>query len=74
MNFVPTHATHSYSAGLIKDMVNRTSRNFRMVFPDVGLTTWTFAALVVGFKPSAAVEDELAAEVTLQVTGQPTLA
>ncbi len=74
LNFIPTHATHSYSAGLIKDLVNRTKRNFKLVFPDGGSTTWTFAALVVGVKPSGPVEDELSAEVTLQVTGQPTLA
>lgn len=74
LNFIPTNATQSYSAGLIRDMVNRTKRNFRIVFPDGGSTTWTFAALVTNFKPSAAVEDELMAEVTLQVSGQPTLA
>ena len=74
LNFIPTDATHSYSAGLIDDMVTRTRRNFQLVFPDSESTTWEFAALVTGFKPSAGVEDELAAEVTLQVTGQPTLA
>ena len=74
LNFIPTHATHSYSAGLVKDLVNRTKRNFKLVFPDGGSTTWTFAALVTGFKPSGPVEDELSAEVTLQVTGQPALA
>jgi len=74
LNFIPTNATQSASTGLIRDMVNRTRRNFRLVFPDAGSTTWTFAALVTGFKPSAAVEDELLAEVTLQITGQPTLA
>ena len=58
----------------IEDMVNRTRRNFQLIFSDTGATTWAFAALVTGFKPSAAVEDELLAEVTLQVTGQPTLA
>lgn len=74
LNFIPTHATHSYSAGLIKDMVNRTRRNFKLVFSDTGATTWTFAALVTGVKPSGPVEDELQAEVKLTVTGQPTLA
>ena len=73
LNFIPTHATHSYSAGLVRDLVNRTKRNFQLVFPDSGTTTWQFAALVTGFKPSGPVEDELSAEVTLQVTGQPTL-
>lgn len=74
LNFIPTNATQSYSSGLIEDMVNRTKRNFQIIFSDTGATTWAFSALVTGFKPSAAVEDELLAEVTLQVTGQPTLA
>lgn len=74
LNFIPTNATQSYSAGLIEDMVNRTKRNFQLVFSDTGATTWLFTALVTAFSPSAAVEDELMAEVTLQVTGAPTLA
>lgn len=74
LNFIPTNATHSYSSGLIDDMVSRTRRNFQLVFSDSGATTWKFAALVTGFKTAAAVGDELAAEVTLQITGQPTLA
>ena len=64
----------SYTSGLIEDMVGRTKRNFQLIFSDTGATTWAFTALVTGFKPSAGVEDELLAEVTLQVTGQPTLA
>lgn len=74
LNFIPTHPTHSFSAGLIKDQVNRTKRNFRLVFSDVAATTWGFAALVNKVKPTSPVEDELAADVTLQVSGQPTLA
>ncbi len=74
LNFIPTNATHSHTSGLINDMVDRTKRNFQLVFPTTSPTTWAFTALVTGFKPSAGVEDELLAEVTLQVTGQPTLA
>ena len=73
LNFIPTHATLSPSTGLVKLLRSRTLRNFRLVFPDVAATAWTFAALVVGFKPSGPVEDELSAEVTLQVSGEPTL-
>ena len=74
LNFIPTNATQSYTAGLIKDMLARTKRNFQLIFSDTGSTTWAFTALVTGFKPSSAVEDELMAEVTLQITGAPTLA
>jgi predicted secreted protein len=74
IGFVPTHATHSYSAGLIKDMVNRTKRNFKLVFPDTGATTWTFSAFVTKFQPKAKVKGKLEASVGLEITGQPTLA
>ena len=74
VNFVPTAATHSYSSGLLKDMVNKTKRNFQLVFPNVGNTTWTFAAFVTGFETEAAVKGKLKAAITLKITGQPTLA
>ena len=72
--YQPTHATHSYSAGMLKDAVNRTKRNFQLVFPDAGATTWTFAALVTAFNPSAPVDGLLTADITLKVSGKPTLA
>ena len=74
LNFIPSNATQNYSAGLLKDMTDRTKRNFQIIFPTTSPTTWAFTALVTAFKPSAAVEDELTAEVSLQITGAPTLA
>jgi predicted secreted protein len=73
LNFIPTEATHDASTGLIADMVARTKRNFQLVFPDVGSTTWSFAALVTGFEPKEPIDEKLSADVTLTVTGQPTL-
>jgi hypothetical protein len=74
LNFVPTEATHNPSTGLIADMKNRVKRNFKLVFPNAGATTWSFAALVTKFEPGEPVEGSLNAAVTLQVSGQPTLA
>ncbi len=74
LNFIPTESTHNASTGLIKDMVDRVVRNFQMVFPDTGNTTWSFAALVTSFSPAAPIDEKLSAEVTLKVTGKPTLA
>ena len=74
INFVPTGATHSYSTGLIHDLVNRTVRNFKLVFPNISATTWAFAALVTGFEPKEPIDDKLSASVTLTLTGKPTLA
>lgn len=74
INYDPAGATHNATTGLIRDMVNRTKRNFKVVFPNGGSTTWTFGAFVTGFEPDAPVQGKLAAKVTLEISGQPTLA
>jgi predicted secreted protein len=74
VNFKPTHATHSYTQGLIKDMKDRTLRNFKLVFTDSGNTTWSFAALVTAFEPAEPVDEKLSANITLDISGLPTLA
>lgn len=74
INYIPTDTTHDATSGLLSAMQNRTVKNFQLVFPDSGNTTWSFAALVTGFEPSADVSDKLAASVTLKITGEPTLA
>jgi len=74
INFIPTNSTHSYSAGLLKDMVDRTQRNFQIVFPDQGNTTWEFTALVTSFQCTEAIDDVIKASITLKLTGRPTLA
>jgi len=74
IQYDPAGATHDASTGLIADMVARTLRNFQLVFPDTGTTTWAFAAFVTGFEPGAPVAGKLTASVTLSGSGQPTLA
>ncbi len=74
INYVPTETTHDAGTGLIADMIARTVRNFQLVFPDSGTTTWSFPALITAFEPAEPVDDRLMAEVTLKVAGQPTLA
>lgn len=74
INWVPTGATHSFTTGLVKDMVNRTRRNFQLVLPNIGATTWAFSAFVKAFSAKAPVKGELGADVTLDITGKPTLA
>lgn len=73
INFVPTDATHGYSSGLLADMINRTRRNFQLVFPDSGSTTWLIPGIVTAFEPSADPGDVLQASVTIKVSGPPTL-
>jgi predicted secreted protein len=74
INFIPTEATHSYSAGLLRDFVNRTRRNFQLVFPDGFNTTWTCPCNIQDFKTQAPIDGVLKADCTLKVAGKPTLA
>lgn len=74
INYVPTDGTQDASTGLLADMIARIVRNFQLIFPDVGTTTWSFAALITAFEAAEPVDDRLSAEVTLKLTGQPTLA
>lgn len=74
INYVPTEGTHDAGTGLLADMIARTVRNFNLIFPDTGATSWRFPALVTAFEPAEPVDDRLSAEITLKVAGQPTLA
>lgn len=73
INFIPTDTTHGYSTGLLKDMTDRTRRNFQIVFPDTGTTTWLLPTVITGFEMSSDPADVLMASVTLKVAGPPTL-
>lgn len=74
INFIPQEPTHSYSAGLLADMLNRTRRNFQLVFPDNGHTTWTIPGIITGFQMSSEPSQVLMASVTVKVAGPPTFA
>ena len=74
INYIPTDATHDAGTGLIADMVARTLRNFEVIFPDVGTTTWAFSAFITSFQPTEPHDNKLSADVTLTPSGQPTLA
>lgn len=74
INFVPTAVTQGYTAGLLYHWKQRTKKNWKLIFPDGSSTTWQFAAFIVGFAPKAPVNGILSADITLKVTGSPTLA
>jgi predicted secreted protein len=70
----PATPTHSNGVGLLAVMPRRATRNFKVIFPDTGATTWSFAAEVVSFEPDAPHDGALTASVTLKLTGSVTLA
>jgi hypothetical protein len=74
VNFIPTDTTHNYAAGVLKLWYNRTVAGWKVVFPDAGATAWTFQAYVSGVDMKAAVKGVLTADITLDITGVPTLA
>ncbi len=74
LNFLPADATQNATAGILKDYNDRVLRNFQIVFPDSGNTTWTIAGYVTAFEAETPLEDKMTASVTIKVSGEPTLA
>jgi predicted secreted protein len=74
LNFLPAHSTHNAVTGLLSKFEGRTLRNYKIVFPNIGNTTWSFAGYVTKFSPTANFDEPLNAAVTITVTGAPTLA
>jgi len=72
VNWLPSHATHSYAAGVLKDWYNRTLRNFQIVWSNG--TTWSGPAIVTKFGPSAPIDDALSADIELTPSSAWTLA
>ena len=71
IGYVPSASSHSSASGLIRFLTGKTARPFQIGFPDG--TAWEFSGLVTAFKPKAAVKGDLVADVSIQVTGAPTL-
>lgn len=66
----PANATHT---AFITDLVARTITTWHVVWPDAGAADWAFSAMVTGFAPSAPVDGELSASVTLKISGAITI-
>lgn len=74
LNWLPGHATQSNSSGLLKDMVNRTARNFQVVIPAASNVTWSFTAFVAKFEGALDVDDVQELDIELEITGSMSLA
>ncbi|WJD99773.1 phage tail tube protein [Streptomyces antimycoticus] len=57
---------------LVADFDDPNPRNYKVVWPGT-LGNWAFAAILKGFEPEAPHDDKLAASLTFQVSGKPTL-
>src|SRR5713226_4079678 len=55
--------------GLMSDYDGRTQRNFKIVWPDAGSETFSFAAFVKSWEPQASPQTALTVKFDLQITG-----
>ena len=74
INYVPTGSTHDATTGILADWEDGTLRNWQLVWPDTGSTTWSFPGYVTNFEPSANVNGALRASITILLSGDTTIA
>ncbi|RJP53626.1 MAG: hypothetical protein C4583_04370 [Anaerolineaceae bacterium] len=72
INWVPTHATHDETTGMLAAILNKTRKNWKIVLPN-SIKTFSFTAMLTEFKPKAAVKGKLAADITLKISGAVTV-
>ena len=74
IQYDPGHATHRNAAGgLLHLLTQRTVSSFAMGFPTTPAANWVFSGYVTKFKPAAPLDGALTAEVTITVSGAPTV-
>lgn len=57
---------------LVAHMDTSDPKNYKITFPG-SLGSWTFTAVMTGYAPEAPYDDKLAAEISFQVSGKPTV-
>ncbi len=73
INYVPSNASHKNAVGgLVYAFDNRLKRQFQVNFSD-SVTVWACQGYITSFNPKLAVDDRVTADVTVSLTGQPTL-
>jgi hypothetical protein len=70
INFIPGHATHDETTGLVSLAYSGATRNWRIVLSTTG-KRWQFAAMVTGFEGDSPVVGKQGASVTLKISGRP---
>lgn len=74
IEYDPAAATHkNASGGLLYDLTTRASSTYSITFPDLAGSVFSFTAFVTGFEPDAPHDGALTANVTMKITGKPTI-
>lgn len=69
----PSDPTHDGTTGLYADTKNKTLRNFRVTIPGSAIKV-SLSGYVVGFKNTMPVNGPMTVDVTIKITGVPTIA
>jgi hypothetical protein len=72
INFIPTHATHDETTGLVALAYTGELRNWRLVLSTTG-KRWQFSAMVTNFEGESPVIGKQGASVTLKISQRPNL-
>jgi hypothetical protein len=72
LNWRPVDPTHNETTGMISAMLNRSSKNWKVVLPNA-IKTFSFAGILTDFKPDAPVNGKLAADFTIKISGPVTI-
>lgn len=72
INFIPDHPTHDQSTGVLGWIDDGLLRNFRILLSTTG-RRWQFAALATNFEASSPVVGKQSGDVTLKISGKPSL-
>jgi predicted secreted protein len=73
LGWLPQNATHDDSTGLLSHLYGDDVNNYQIILPDTDETTFTFAAVVTGFEGASPLDAAMTADVTLKVSGKPTI-
>ena len=72
VNWLPQNATHDDSTGVLAFFKGDDNKNCQIILPDDDLTTITFNAVCTGFEGASPLDAQMSADVTFQVSGEPT--
>jgi hypothetical protein len=67
IGFVPSLASHDHLTGLTKSYIDGAKDSWKVIYPDASV--WTFDGYIVDIGPSAKVDGDLTATVTVRPTG-----
>lgn len=72
LNWLPGAVTHDESTGIMSKLYGDDVDNYQLLLPDDDETQINFAAVCTAFEGSEPIDNKLAADVTLKISGKPT--